>query len=98
MVRPVGAQGGEPRLPDLGGLPWASEHRQRVGERDVGLLQCERVVDSPGELDGLIELGEALVGATEIGEVAADRDERPDLDVGRADQARELERLLAHRT
>ena len=37
VVRPVGAHRGDPGFSCLGGLSWPSEHRQHVGERDVGL-------------------------------------------------------------
>ena len=60
VVRPVGTHRGEPRLSGLGGLSWPSEHRQHVGERDVGLLQCKRVANLLGDLEGLVELRETL--------------------------------------
>ena len=98
VVRPIGTHRGEPRFSCLGGLPGPSEHRQHVGERDVGLLQCNRVANLLGDLEGLVELREALLGATEIGKVAAERAEHSDFDIARADHAGELERLLADRT
>ena len=56
-----------------------------------------RIADLLGEPQRLPELREALVAAAEVGEVAAEHRERPDLRLARADRASERERLLADR-
>jgi hypothetical protein len=95
VVHSVGSNRGEPLLSDLGRLCRPSEHRQHVGERDVDDLQRMRVTNPLGELQCLAKPGEALVGAAEIREVAAQRYQHSHLDIVSADHAREFERLLA---
>ena len=75
----------EPRLPQSRRLPRPSQHRQHVGEDDVRSFQAEVIADLLGELQGLAKMAEALVGAAEVGEVAAEHGERPDLCLARAD-------------
>ena len=96
-VRSVRPHCREPFLSEPRRLARPAEHRQHVGERDVGAVQSPGVADRLGELQGVPELREALVAAAEVREVAAERRERPDLGLLRADRARELERLLADR-
>ena len=60
-------------------------------------LQAEVIADLLGELQGLTEVGEALLAAAEVGEVAAEHGERPDLCLACADLPSERERLLGDR-
>ncbi len=87
----------EPRLPQSRRLSRPSEHRQHVGEMDVRSFQADAIADLLGELQGLTKMGETLVAAAEVGEVAAEHGERPALRLACADGARERERLLADR-
>ena len=97
IVDAVTADGLEPRLPQPGRLPRPSQHGQHVGEGDVHPLQGHRIADFPGEPHGLPEPGEALVAAAEVGEVAAEHGERPQLGRPCLRRSRELQRLLADR-
>ena len=96
-VDPVPAHRGKPLLADLGGLPWPSDHREHVGDRDVDPVESMRIADSLGALQCLVEEGEAIVGATEVGEAVAERRQGADLHVDGTDLTGERERLLAHR-
>jgi hypothetical protein len=58
-------------------------------------LQRRRIAALLGEPQGLPETGQAFVAATEVGEVAAEHGERPQLGRRGADRSRERERLLA---
>ena len=61
------------------------------------MQQRRRIAALLGELERLPEMRDALVGAAEVGEVAAEDHERPELRRVRADRTRERERLLADR-
>ena len=96
-VDPVPAHRLEPRLPQSRRLSGPSQHRQRVGEIDVRSLQAEAIADLLGELQGLTKMGDTLLAAAEVGEVAAEHGERSDLRLACADIPSERERLLADR-
>jgi hypothetical protein len=96
-VDAVPAQRLEPRLPQPRRFPWPSQHDQHVGEVDVRPVQAPVVADLFGELHGVAKMGQALLGAAEVDQVAAEHGERPDLCLAGADIPRERERLLADR-
>ena len=91
----VAADGREPLSSHPRRLPGPAEHGQHVGEGDVHPLQGHRIADFPGEPHGLAEPGQALLAAAEVGEVAAELGERPQLGRSRPGRPRERERLLA---
>jgi hypothetical protein len=97
VVDPVPTHGIEARRSEPRRLCRPSHHRQHVSERDVRSVQRQGISTLLGELQGLPHPREALVGAAEIGEIAAEHLERPELCRTRADRARELECLLADR-
>ena len=87
----------EPRLPQSRRLSGPAQHRQHVGEIDVRSFQADAIADLLGELQGLTKVGETLVAAAEVGEVAAEHGERSDLCLACADTPSERERLLGNR-
>ena len=58
---------------------------------------ADEIADLLGELQGLAEVGDTLVAAAEVGEVAAEHGERPELCLAGADAPRQRERLLGDR-
>ena len=69
-------------------LAWPAQHRQHVGQRDVCLQERQWIVAVTGQLECLVRGAEALVAAAEVGEVAAQFEERPHLDVEPAPTSR----------
>ena len=55
------------------------------------------ITDLLGELQGLANIGDALLAAAELGEIDAQHGERPDLCLACAETAGEHERLLGYR-
>ena len=78
-------------------LPEPSQHGERVGEVGVRTIHADEIADLLGELQGLAEAGHTLVATAEVGEVAAEHGERPELCLAGADAPRQLERLLGDR-
>ena len=87
-VDPVPAQRPRARLPQPRRLSRPAQHRQRVGEVDVRPLQAQRIADLLGEPQGLAQMDQTLLGAAEIGQVAAEHGERPDLRLAARRRAR----------
>ena len=63
----------------------------------VRSLQADAIADLLGELQGLTKMGDTLLTAAEVGEVAAEHRERSDLRLACADIPSERERLFADR-
>ena len=95
-VDSVPAEDVEPLLGQPGRLPWPSEHRQHIRERDVPLEEGQGITGLLGELESPAESPDALVRAADIGEVPTEVLERPALHCRRVDRAGERKRLLAH--
>ena len=61
---------------------------------DVRPVQADVISDLFGELEGLAKTCHTLLTATEVGEVAAEHGQRPDLCFACAESSGERERLL----
>ena len=69
-VRPDRVQS---RLPKSRGLARAAEHRENVGQRDIGRQDRPRFPAVLGKQQGLTQVRQALVGLAQVGEVRANR-------------------------
>ena len=97
VVAPIGAEGLQRRLGQPRRLPRPAQHRQHVGEGDVGPLQHHGVGTLfGGPLDLPLPL-QPLSAVSEVGEVAAEHRQRPLLGRARADPPGDRERLLTDR-
>ena len=97
IVDPVTAHGFQRCRCQACRLPGPAQHGQHVSERDIGPLESHGITAFAREPHGLREPSEALVTAAEVGEVAAEHGERPQLGWACPDRSREHERLLADR-